>query len=252
MAFPVYIHLGPWQIHPHPFFETLAYFIGYRVYQLLRRRQGDPVTAMNRYKVLAGAAVGALVGAKVLAWLEDPAALLLYWRNPDFWLLGKTIVGGLLGGLIGVELTKRWIGEQQRTGDLFAIPLALAIAIGRIGCFLTGLADETHGSPTSLPWGVDFGDGIPRHPTQLYEIALCLLLIAWLVWRRRLPYTQGDLFKGFMIGYLAFRFLVEFVKPYPTPYLGLGAIQVACLAGLLYYARDVARVFALRGELRHG
>ena len=90
---------------------------------------------------------------------------------------GKTIVGALVFGMIAVELMKRYIGLQQSTGDLYAIPLALGIAIGRIGCFLTGLADDTYGVATSLPWGVDFGDGVHRHPTQLYEIAFLLALI---------------------------------------------------------------------------
>jgi phosphatidylglycerol:prolipoprotein diacylglycerol transferase len=90
---------------------------------------------------------------------------------------GKTIVGALIFGLISVELMKRYIGVRQSTGDLYAIPLALGIAIGRIGCFLTGLSDNTYGIPTTLPWAINFGDGIPRHPTQLYEIIFLMLLI---------------------------------------------------------------------------
>jgi phosphatidylglycerol:prolipoprotein diacylglycerol transferase len=90
---------------------------------------------------------------------------------------GKTIVGALIGGLITVELMKRYIGLRTSTGDLYAIPLAVGIAIGRIGCFLTGLSDNTYGTASNLPWAIDFGDGIPRHPTQLYEIAFLLLLI---------------------------------------------------------------------------
>jgi len=74
---------------------------------------------------------------------------------------GKTIVGALIFGLLTVEFVKRYIGLNQSTGDLYAIPLSLGIAIGRIGCFLTGLSDNTYGIPTSLPWGINFGDGIP-------------------------------------------------------------------------------------------
>ena len=55
-------------------------------------------------------------------------------------------------------------------------PIAVGLAIGRVGCFLAGLHDDTYGLPTALPWGVDFGDGTPRHPTQLYEIAVVLPL----------------------------------------------------------------------------
>src|SRR5205085_9041870 len=103
--------------------------------------------------------------------------------------------------------------------------------IGRVGCFLTGLPDHTYGVHTSLPWAVDFGDG-PRHPTQLYEIAFLLLLGFVLALRARRPFASGELFRLFMLGYLSFRFLVEFIKPRHTvPYLGVSAIQIACAVG---------------------
>lgn len=252
MQFPVMVSVGPWQIHPHPLFEFLGYFLGFRLFLRLRKGSVDPVPDLNRLWAIAGAAVGGLVGSKLLFLLEDPALTFASWQNPAYLVSGKTIVGGLLGGLIGVEVTKRLIGEQRSTGDLFAVPLCLGIAIGRVGCFLTGLADNTHGVPTPLPWGVDFGDGMPRHPAQLYEIAALALIAAWLVWRRRYPYRHGDLFRGFMIAYLAFRLAVEFIKPYPTPFAGLTAIQAACLGGLLYYGRDLGRVFFMKGAERHG
>jgi prolipoprotein diacylglyceryltransferase len=114
--------------------------------------------------------------------LEDPQLTRHSLHNPAYLIGGKTIVGALAGGLISVELIKRYIGLHQSTGDLYAIPLALGIAIGRIGCFLTGLSDNTCGTPTTLPWAINFGDGIPRHPTQLYEIAFLLALIPILYW----------------------------------------------------------------------
>jgi prolipoprotein diacylglyceryltransferase len=87
---------------------------------------------------------------------------------------------------------------------------------------------------------VDFGDGISRHPTQLYEITFLLLLVAFL-WRRSLePHENGDLFKMFMVGYMAFRLLVDSIKPGVTV-AGLSLLQWACAGVLLYYARDVWR-----------
>jgi phosphatidylglycerol---prolipoprotein diacylglyceryl transferase len=167
---------------------------------------------------------------------------------------GKTIVGALAFGLLSVELMKRYIGLRASTGDLYAIPLALGIAIGRVGCFLTGLADNTYGTPTLLPWAVDFGDSIPRHPTQLYEIAFLLLLIPmlWAVLARTgmgskatgsrgLGTQPGDAFKLLMVAYMTFRLLADFIKPYPRLFLGLGAIQWTCVLILLYYSRDILR-----------
>jgi phosphatidylglycerol---prolipoprotein diacylglyceryl transferase len=164
MTFPVYIPIGPWRIHPHLFFESLSYFIGFRVYLALRRRAGDTVIVPDRWATLSCAAAGAALGARVLAWLANPQAT--YDLNSVL-LGGKTIVGGLIGGLVGVELVKLAMGIRRSTGDLYAPALAVAIAVGRVGCLLTGIADDTSGTPTSLPWGMDLGDGIQRHPTQL-------------------------------------------------------------------------------------
>ena len=123
----------------------------------------------------------------------------------------------------------------------------MGIAVGRIGCFLSGLVDRTYGVATGLPWGVDFGDGITRHPTQLYEIVfLAGLGILLLVLSGRL--SVGDRFKLFMIGYLAFRLTVDFVKP-AVRIGGLAAIQWAALAVIAYYAPHVPRLLA---EVRRG
>lgn len=92
-------------------------------------------------------------------------------------LQGKTVVGAMIGAVAGVELTKKVIGVKKSAGDAFVYPLILGTAIGRIGCFLTGLSDKTYGTPTTLPWGFDFGDGILRHPTQLYEITFLISVI---------------------------------------------------------------------------
>jgi phosphatidylglycerol---prolipoprotein diacylglyceryl transferase len=226
--------------------------LGFRLFLSLRRRRGDTVAEQTRMTVLAGAAVGAVVGSKLLALVQHSAVVL---AHPEpVWVLGggKTIVGGLLGGLMGVELTKRWVGEERSTGDLFVLPLCLGMAVGRVGCFLAGLRDGTCGTETSLPWAVDFGDGVPRHPTQLYEIAALGLIAAW-AWRRQeAPARSGDLFRGFMVLYLGFRLFVDFIKPDPRAYIGLSAIQAACVCGLVYYARDLPRVFAWKEAESHG
>jgi prolipoprotein diacylglyceryltransferase len=116
-------------------------------------------------------------------------------------------------------------------------PLLLGLVIGRLGCHLSGLTDGTFGTPTSLPWGIDFGDGIARHPTNLYEIGFLVLLALLLsALERRCPLPNGRRFELFLAGYLLFRLLVEFLKPTAAlPGLGLTAIQWACVAGLGYY-----------------
>jgi prolipoprotein diacylglyceryltransferase len=222
-------------LHPHWVFEVLAYFVGTRLYLALKSRWGDPIADEARWTVVAAAVVGCALGSKLLYWLSDPAVMLAHLHDPVFLLGGKSIVGGLIGGLIAVEVVKRWIGVTRSTGDLFGVPLAVGIAVGRIGCFLTGLDDHTYGLPTTLPWGVDFGDGLPRHPAQLYETAFLLLVMTpLLLYLRRRPHREGDLFKAFMVVYMGFRLLLEAIKP--GVFLGeLNAIQWACLGTLFYY-----------------
>lgn len=244
MEFPVWINLGFIRLHPHFVLEFLAYFIGFRVYLFFRRPERLSPTV--QWSVLAGAVLGAAIGSKILSWFYDPFLLWTHVVNPlaepQFWMEGKSIVGGLLGGLIGVELAKKMVGHSSSTGDDLTLPLIVGMAIGRIGCFLTGLEDNTHGVATTLPWGVDFGDGIQRHPAQLYELGFLLGLGVFLSLYKRLSYKEGDIFKLFMVAYLTFRFGIDFIKPYPTIYWGLGAIQIACLLGLVYYARDIPRM----------
>jgi phosphatidylglycerol:prolipoprotein diacylglycerol transferase len=244
VTFPVYLHLGPLTLAPHQPLEILGGFLGLRLYFALRRRSGDPLPTERRLVVFVAAVAGAAIGSKLLAWLYNPAPVL---ANPSLaaLLAGKTIVGGLLGGLAAVELVKWRIGERTATGDLYVFPLIVGIAVGRVGCFLTGLADDTYGVATTLPWGIDFGDGVARHPTQLYEIAFLALLAAALAWRARRPYPRGDLFKLFLASYLAWRLAVDFLKPSHVTLLGLSPIQLACVAGLAWYAPHLPRLLGL-------
>jgi phosphatidylglycerol---prolipoprotein diacylglyceryl transferase len=229
----------------HTAFEVSAYFIGARLFLWQRRRLALPVLEDRDRSLWIGVAaiLGAALGAKVGYWIEDPQNAFAAFPDWRHLLEGKTIVGALLGGLVGVELVKRAIGAHGSSGDAFALPLIAGIAIGRIGCFVSGLDDHTYGNPTHLPWAIDFGDGIPRHPTQLYEIAFLIALGLLLHWRRQAFDRPGDCFRAFMIAYLAFRLAIDFIKPMPQMYLGfLSGIQVLCLGGLLYYHRDIIRV----------
>lgn len=238
--------------HPawHPVFETLAYAAGYAVFRRARARQGDVLAEPQRWSIIAAAAVGALLGSRIIGIAEQwPTVLAAIHSGRLFALLispgGKTIVGGLLGGWLGVELIKRLTGIRRRTGDLFALPLCIGIAVGRIGCFIAGLADDTYGKPTSLPWAVNFGDGIGRHPTQLYEI-LFLLALA-LVLSRPIALREGARFRIFLASYLGWRFLIDFLKPQPL-LAGLNLIQWACLAGIAFLALDRVLTSDAHGE----
>lgn len=248
MSFPAYLHLGSLDVHPHWIFESLAYTAGFYLYRHLRRQSGDVIDSRARWWVIIAAMMGGFAGSRFLSAFEDPVFLVDHWLQPWLLLGGKTIVGGLVGGLIAVECVKRLRGIRVATGDLLALPLVLGIAIGRIGCFLSGLEDQSYGIATGLPWGVDFGDGIARHPTQLYEVVVLAGLGAVLILRAGMTASVGDRFKLFMVVYLGFRLLVEFIKPV-VRLGGLSAIQWVCLALVAYYAPHVPRLVT---EVRHG
>lgn len=235
----------------HAFFEVLAIGVGVQYYRRLRAHSGmEGMLHGKTFWVVVGCISGAAVGNKVVFWLEMPHLFLQHVNSPAVWLRGQSIVGGLLGGLLGVELAKRLSGTRVSTGDWFVFPILLGLMIGRVGCFLAGLEDGTYGAPTTLPFGVDFGDGVYRHPTQLYEIAFAGLL--WYLLshlRPRLAPQPGLLFKVMLASYLAWRLLVDWLKPVPYEYPGgLSGIQLVCIVAQAMYLPLVRRQFK---ELRH-
>jgi prolipoprotein diacylglyceryltransferase len=137
---------------------------------------------------------------------------------------------------MAVEWTKSLLGISRRTGDLFAIPMCIGIAIGRIGCFVAGLPDDTYGIPSHVPWAIDFGDDIPRHPTQLYETGAMLILAAGLhrLKKDARPLPEGALYRYFLTSYLSWRLAIDFLKP-GVHFAGLTPIQWACAAALTWY-----------------
>jgi len=208
----------------------------------LRRQRSGGALAPSNFCVLVGLLIGAALGNKLVFLIERPDVALAIWQNGMLTFPGQSVVGGLLGGLIGVEIAKKLTGQARSTGDAMVLPIAVGLAVGRIGCFLAGLHDDTYGLPTSLPSGIDFGDGVARHPTQLYEIAVVLPL-GLALHRARLP-TPGLAFKLFLSAYLLWRFGVEFLKPVPVAYpLGLSGIQWTCLVALAVYTPLVLRAW---------
>ena len=242
MHFPYTIDIFGQPVLFHGLAEFMGIFIAFRYYICLRKKQGDHVDKEQRLYVIAGAILGAVIGARIIGALENVPQ---WMAAPNKWVYfygNKTLVGGLLGGLAGVELMKKIIGERQNTGDLFTFPLILGMIIGRAGCFSAGVFEETYGVPTHLPWAMDLGDGILRHPVTLYEILF--LVVLWIVLARiriKYPLKQGSMFKLMMIAYLVFRFSIDFIKPGWRYCMGLGTIQLACLAGLVYYSRYIIK-----------
>jgi phosphatidylglycerol:prolipoprotein diacylglycerol transferase len=251
MTFPINIKIGSVEISSHLIFELLAYTLGFRYFLKLRKNSTDTISNENRVLILIAAAIGALVFSRVLGYFETPQ----FFRGEfSFMALytSKTILGGLLGGLLAVEICKKLIGVTSSSGDLMTYPLLLAMIIGRIGCFLAGLQDGTHGTATNLPWGIDLGDGVHRHPTSLYEIVF--LVLTWIFiygLEKKYELVNGAKFKLFLFSYCLFRFFIEFIKPIQTFDVGLNAIQLAALLGILYYYKLMVNPGSLVTERKH-
>jgi prolipoprotein diacylglyceryltransferase len=224
----------------HALFEYGAIVLGVALYRRARLGAGlGGITQRGGFAVVAGLLVGAAIGNKLVFLIERPDVWQALWAGR--WALpGQSIVGGLLGGLIGVELAKALTGQTRSTGDAMVWPVAIGLSFGRIGCFVAGLHDDTFGVATTLPWGVDFGDGVARHPTQLYDAIVVLGLAAAVHGRfHRVP---GLAFKLFLAGYLMWRFGIDGLKPVPHAYaFGWSGIQWVCALALAVYLPIVLR-----------
>lgn len=220
----------------------MAFFIGYRYYIFLRKSSTDLIPNLNRLSIILGAAIGAFFGSRIVAFLENP--IFTFNFSVLFILLNsKTIMGGLFGGLLGVEVSKKIIKEKQSSGDLFVFPIIVGIFIGRIGCFLSGINEFTYGKVTTFFLGMNLGDHVKRHPIVLYELVYLMFLFLFLSKLKRLNLKNGLLFQYFMISYFIFRFLIEFLKPNIYFIFGLSSIQILCLLCLLYYHKTIFNLF---------
>lgn len=239
-------------IDSYSFFFLLAWLVGGVIFYREFRRMDWPLEDM--LFVMAGCIFGAIVGSFLFhgifpAWegVAQPEGRLI-----DF--TGKTVLGGIAGGYIGVELTKKKIGYPHSTGDAFAIAIPLGHAIGRVGCLLGGCC---FGTACTLPWGISYEPGsypfiiqllqgqitpdapatFPVHPTQVYEILFNLALFGVLYSLRDKLKVRGSLFKLYLVSYGSFRFLTEFIRgdsPFPADG-GLKTVQAILIAVILYF-----------------
>jgi prolipoprotein diacylglyceryltransferase len=234
----------------HTALEMTGIFVGMRLFAAnMRSHAAGAIGQGPGFAVAVGCIAGAILGSRIAVWIDRPDLTAALWTSPRLWVMGQSIIGALVGGLLGVEIAKRAAGVRASTGDAFVAPLAVGIGVGRLGCFVAGLHDDTYGTPTALPWGVDFGDGVARHPTQLYDIVFVAAIAALLVRARpTLSRVPGLAFKLFLASYLAWRFLVDFIKPVPYAYPGgLSGLQLFAAASLLLYLPFVVRALRRLG-----
>jgi phosphatidylglycerol---prolipoprotein diacylglyceryl transferase len=171
----------------------------------LREKSSRPLR--QRWALFAGALTGAMLGAKL------PFVLLSgepFFSRPAWFAEGKTILAGLAGGYLGVEIAKLLAGIREKTGDGFAVPLAAAVAVGRWGCFFHGCC------------------GAPLAPVveSVFHASMALVL-----WRARdVEALRHQRVKLYLIAYAVFRFGMEFVRREPRVAWNLTAYQFGAVA----------------------
>ena len=199
--------------------------------------------------ITLAAFVGGMIGARVSivffnGWETAPIVLDFY-RLFDPRIGPGSILGAVAGAYIAGFIASRAIGKAGCACDAFAPAMALAMVIGRFGCFLAG--EDGLGKPTDLPWGVLLPDAdSPVHPTPLYDAAFNLIWFTVLLALRNHPRMQdGNLLKFGLAGYAVFRFFVEFLRNNRILLWGLTGQQWFCLGLLLviglYYAYRYSR-----------
>lgn len=239
------------KVNMHLVLEYLAFFVAFRYYVFLRKKSEDTISSNNRLSIIIGAIFGALFFSRFFAFLENP--IIHYTQGWISILNNKTIMGGLFGGLLGVEIAKKIIGEKQSSGDLFTLPIIFGIIIGRIGCFLAGITEFTYGIKTLFFLGMDLGDGLLRHPIALYEIVFLVFLFLWIrhLQKPQIRFKNGTYFKIFMVSYFSFRFGIEFLKPNTFLIFGMSSIQYLCLICLLYYHKFIRKAIIYARKKLH-
>lgn len=232
---PVLFQIGDIQITSYSVFMVLALLGGFLVYTYYLKK--EKIKGSNAIYIALFSLTFGTIGSKI------PIILLSYQKinsvtSLEIFLSGRTIIGGLIGGFLGTIFAKRIFNIKEKMGNQLAIPVAVGMAIGRIGCFLTGCC---YGIETTLPWGVNFGDGILRHPTQIYEIIFDVFLVLYLVKRKKGDIKPGQLFKIFLTYYMAFRFILEFIRTEKIVFLGLTSFQLLCLITLIYINKETLK-----------
>ena len=248
--YPIFGHVGRYAIPSHELFVFLGAVVAAGVFFRETRRRG--LADERLLWIIAGTLIAGAVGAKLATVWRYVAVS--GDRSVEGMLLrgGRSILGGLAGAYIGAIATKRLVGYERKTGDLFAPAVALGMAVGRIGCFLS----EQVGTPTTMPWGLRLSDatlaripncpycspGVSLHPSFIYEIAFHLAMFALLlVYLRPRVRVEGDLFKIYLLAYAVFRFLVEFVRGNVVVWHGLSGSQLFLIPSTMVLAAYFVR-----------
>jgi phosphatidylglycerol---prolipoprotein diacylglyceryl transferase len=214
---PLLIKLGPIPIHTYGFLIAIGFLIAVAVIRRLAERSAldvDRVLDLTFWSLLVGFA-GARLLFILTRWeffLSEPASIFRVWEG------GLVFFGGPLAVLpFVIWYVRRFKLQLWATMDAMIPGLVIAHMFGRFGCLAAGCC---YGKPTELPWGIrlnsDLVDkafqGIPLHPTQLYEAFALGVLFAGLLYLHRRKLFDGQVVLAYFMGYPVIRSLVEIFR----------------------------------------
>ena len=216
---PVLLKIGAFEIRYYGLIFVLGFIIGYFLLVYLAKERKLSLTKDDVSDLLLWLIIGIVFGARLFYilfynfgyYVENPLEMFALWRG------GLSFHGGLAGGVIAVFLfCRKKKVKVYDILDIVVVPAALGLAFGRMGNFLNG---ELYGRVADVPWAFDFGDGKPRHPSQIYESLKNFFIfgVLWLTRNKKFP--RGFLFWSFVTMYSVLRFFIEFVRE-PDSQLG--------------------------------
>jgi phosphatidylglycerol:prolipoprotein diacylglycerol transferase len=233
---PVAFSLGPLHVRWYGLMYLIAFLVGWALGRYRVKQPGSGWTAEQMDDLVFYIALGVILGGRIgyilfysfSNFLHDPLVLFRIWEG------GMSFHGGFLGVLLAMGLfARKYHKGFWPTVDFIAPLIPPGLFFGRIGNFING---ELWGRVTDVPWGMVFhqtGDGLPRHPSQLYQAALegvALFMIVWLFSAKPRPTMAVS--GVFALSYGVFRFLVELVRQ-PDPQLGYLAFDWLTMGQLL-------------------
>ena len=213
---PILFRIGPFTLHTYGLLISTGVLLAIALAVRQARREGeDPQKMMDLAFYLL---LSSIVGSRLLYVLINYQDYLTRpWAIFKLWEGGLVFYGGFaLAFIVGTWYLRRQQLPLWKTADIWAAPLALGHAVGRLGCFAAGCC---YGKPTKVPWAVTFTDpqslailGVPLHPVQLYEAFANLLLFLFLsfYWAHRK--FEGQVFWLYALLYSVIRFVLEFFR----------------------------------------
>lgn len=242
---PVLWSFGPFQIRYYGLFFVLGFVIAYFLFNYLAKRKELSITKEDITDLFLYVIAGTILGARIFYvfvynltfYLDNPSEIIAIWHG------GLSFHGALIGAVIAVLIfTKKKKIDFYEIADLSVIPLALGLALGRLGNFTNG---ELYGRITDVPWAFRFPDAEGfRHPSQIYESFknFTIFLALWAIKDKKLP--KGFMFWLFVVMYSALRFIVEFFRQ-PDPQVGF-IIGFLTMGQVLSIVMFVVGVYFLR------